>query len=1147
MRVYRSNRMEALSGALAEVLRTPCEGATPLETMSQREVVVVHSQGMARWLSMELARHLGVCANIEFPFPKAMVRQSVGAVLGEQEDAWKVWRPDAMLWSTLSALSGLLDAPSFSPLATYLSQRSASSRPQDALGHVDAVLLVREIADIFDRYISYRPDLIAAWERGEGDADDWQPALWQAIRARVATPHLGALVGQLEGALRRRVEVSPERLPKRICLFGISTLPPFYLDLFSALGQIRDIHLFILCPSNVYWGDIRSKREQARELRRLERTQGTPADLGELHLDEGNPLLASFGRLGRDFQVVLEDRDAAMAYHDTGDDLFVDPMGEAPSLLHVLQSDILNVQKRGLGADDAPIRVADDDTSVRVHACYGAMRQVEALRDDLLDRFAADPTLEPRDIVVMTPDVERFAPIVEAIFGDKGADPEIPYRIADRTVAKENPIAEVIDRAMNLTTQRLTGPELLDLFALPPVQRRFGLHDDDMDTLKEWIQTTGIRWGIDAADRERHDQPGYTLNTWRFGLNRMLLGTAMPGQERDTFEGVLPYDEIEGGDATLLGRLAEACDVLFTTLHDLTEPRPMAAWVEALKSTIERLADVLDQDAWRIQQVHAVLDDLLAETASAEYDADLDRGAIHALLKRRLESPGRAAGFLTGSVTICAMVPMRSVPFRVVALLGMDEANYPRKGRNMGFDLTARHPRIGDRSPREEDRYLMLEALLAARDALVVTYTGHNPHTGEEAAPAAPIDELLEVIASSAGLSETLAPVVIHHPLHPFSPSLFGIASGFDATGNPTRHAVAPRSHDARRLEAAARMLRNPSEVPPLVRGSVALKADTGQPLEVSLSELIDFFKSPSKGFLYRRLGVFLDDRGDALEDREPTHIERGLGQWSVLNSALQQTLAGDSTEDVYERMRLSGTLPLGVPGRIAFDQATAPLNAIVTAHDSLVSGEARSLPVDVQLGKTRLVGQVDHIYPGGRVIAHPSGSSAKHEIGLWLPHLVRRAIDPDPPAASMLIRKRGVDAEVLRLGTALTSQEARRLLEAIVEDYWLGQQAPLCFFPETSQAYVSALPLYKADKHTNVATPEAYAVTRAALAWTKSGQPGAEAKDTYNVTLHGQGEPFRPGYSMPGIPRDIAPLFASIAARFWGPFLKERDEEEGP
>ncbi len=271
MRVHRSNRMEALGRRLAEVLQAPTDDGDALEAIRQRDVVVVHSQGMARWLSMELARHLGVCANVEFPFPKAMIRQSVGAVLGEGEDAWKTWRPDALLWRVLEALEGLLDTPAFAPLATYLARRGEAHGDQAPLVQVDAVLLAREIADIFDRYVSYRPDLIAAWEAGEGET--WQPILWRAMRGGIEVPHLGAMVSDLDRALRAGVEVPVERLPPRICLFGIATLPPFYLDLFGALSRIREVHLFLLCPSNLYWGDIRDKGEQAQAPQR-------PAPLG---------------------------------------------------------------------------------------------------------------------------------------------------------------------------------------------------------------------------------------------------------------------------------------------------------------------------------------------------------------------------------------------------------------------------------------------------------------------------------------------------------------------------------------------------------------------------------------------------------------------------------------------------------------------------------------------------------------------------------------------------------------------------------------------------------------------------------------------------------------------------------------------------
>ncbi|MDP6947213.1 MAG: exodeoxyribonuclease V subunit gamma, partial [Myxococcota bacterium] len=334
----------------------------------------------------------------------------------------------------------------------------------------------------------------------------------------------------------------------------------------------------------------------------------------------------------------------------------------------------------------------------------------------------------------------------DAVFGDQESDPQIPYRLADRAVGKENPVAEVLDRVLTLVDSRLTGHALLDLLALRPVQQRFGLDEGHMSLLKDWIRESGIRWGIDATDRERHLQPPYEENTWRFGLDRMLLGVAMPGRGRDTFFGVLPYDEIEGGDADVLGRLADACEALFSAIRQLQTPRSPARWAETIKEVIDRIAAVHDRDSWRVQQVREAVDDIAKEAAGAGHDGPVDLAAMRALLARRLNSPRRAAGFLTGAVTFCAMVPMRSVPFKVVVLLGMDEDTYPRKQRSMGFDLTRRRPRLGDRNTREEDRYLMLEALLAARDALVVTYTARDPQTGEVRAPASPVDELLEVI-----------------------------------------------------------------------------------------------------------------------------------------------------------------------------------------------------------------------------------------------------------------------------------------------------------------------------------------------------------------------------------------------------------------
>ena len=289
MKIYRSNRMKPLADQLVEVLRTPIDtSATPLQRMKQRDMVVVQSQGMARWLDMHIAKQLGICANIDFPFPREVVRQSVCSVVGVEDSAWDGWQPDSLLWPVLESLAEHLDDPCFETLTGYLTGRGGSA--ERALGSADGILLASEVANVFDRYLSYRPDMVLQWEHQQG-GDDWQPKLWRTLRQRMGSDHIAALFSEFQKAIAEGSATPGERLPQRICLFGISTLPPFFLEVFSSLSQIRDVHLFVLCPSNEYWGDIRSKREQARLLRQMEK-RGDIADLDSLYLDEGNPILA---------------------------------------------------------------------------------------------------------------------------------------------------------------------------------------------------------------------------------------------------------------------------------------------------------------------------------------------------------------------------------------------------------------------------------------------------------------------------------------------------------------------------------------------------------------------------------------------------------------------------------------------------------------------------------------------------------------------------------------------------------------------------------------------------------------------------------------------------------------------------------------
>ena len=1140
--------METLSEALASVLRTPCPAESPLQAVTRAEVVVVHSQGMARWLEMELARRLKISSNIHFPFPKSTIREAMSTLLGEETETWKVWQPEAMLWSTLDALESVLDTPPFAPLATYLSKRSGGSA-QDALGSADGVLLARQIADVIDRYITYRPDVLLEWSN-HPPSDDWQAVLSNLVSSRIGSHHLAMKASALRAKvahLRASGERPPVDLPPRICLFGISTLPPFFLDLFQSLDHICDLHLFVLCPSNVYWADIRSKREIARALRQRER-EGKETSTTTLHLEEGNPLLASFGRLGRDFQVVLEGSELQAGYEDV--EAFDDPAENSSAMLHVLQSDILNLRHRGQGEDErsAPQLTMDKkDTSIRVHACYGAMRQVEALRDEIITRLEADPSLEPRDIVVMTPDIERFAPLIEAVFGDLGSTPKIPVRIADRPVGKENPVAEILARIMAMTDARLTGPEVLDLLSLEPIQRNFKLLEIDLALLETWVKESGIRWGIDAEDRERVGQPGANgANTWRFGLNRMLLGIAMPGGDTETFMGVLPYDEIEGGDALGAGRLADACEALFgviTLLRDRRRRSPQA-WVGILKTLVTDLVSLPDNDAWRIQQVHELLDDISNEADLAKCSRAITFQAMRALVTSRLNHSQRASGFVTGAVTFCAMVPMRSVPFKVVVLMGMDEDAFPRKQRRVDFDLTTQRPRLGDRNPREEDRYLILEALLAARDAMVIIYSGHDSQTGALTPPAAPVDELLDVLEES--FEGARKGIVQRHPLHAFSPTLFGVSVAADTLGQ----AIEPRSHDTRLVSAAKSMLANTSAPPVRFRGQLT---SPGPLKEVSIADLTSFFEHTAKCFLNKRLGLYLPKSDEGLDPREPLNAGNDLNKWGLRQAALMHRLAAHdaSTEELYRRSALSGGLPLGDAGRIDHDMLMQAIPNIVDTGEMLSErGALTHIDVDMPLDGTRLVGRINNIrgQGGPRVVMSVSTKGHKYNLRLWLYHVIRRAFERDSEPTRSFLVCRGTKSGVERttLGLTMSSDAARDYLAMLIDYFRMGQQAPLLFFPSTSFVYANAMlkaslpkTIDKSDSEAVMACRLAMGLKRAAEAWDPKRSP---ERDEHHLMLWGTQRPFEDEFTLPNVEPALSPSFAELALSVWSPFLDEKE-----
>ncbi|MCU0308468.1 MAG: exodeoxyribonuclease V subunit gamma, partial [Thermoleophilia bacterium] len=717
LHVHRGERADALAGALADLLAAPPDD--PLAP----EVVAVPTRGVERWLAQTLATRLGaggagtgdgVAANLRFPFPGRLVGQALAAATG-LDPADDPWRPERLAWPLLGVVDALAADPRLAPVRGQLT----------GPGRLTAV---RHVADLFDRYGVHRPALLLEWARAD-PGEGWQPLLWRGLRDRLGVASPAERVGP--ACARLREDPALADLPARFAVFGLTRLPATYLEVLRALAAARDAHLFLLHPSPALWSAVEARRGAAP-------ASGRRADDGTAHLAR-NPLLASWGRDAREMQLIMGGGDGAGAHH----------AGPAPAdtLLGRLQADVRADRPPGQGAGPLPC-LDPGDRSVQVHACHGRVRQVEVLRDAVLHLMQEDPTLEPRDVIVMCPDVEAFAPLVTAVLGGDGSGPsaarppDLRVRLADRSLRQTNPLLGVVAEVLAMAGGRAGASEVLSLAGRPPVRRRFALDEDDLATLAGWVAATGVRWGLDAAHRAAWDLDGVAEGTWRAGLDRILLGAAMADEEARLVGGVLPLDEVGAQGADLAGRLAELVTRLGDAMRDLDAgPRALHEWAAAITAAADALAEAAPHEAWQREELGRLLAGAVEEAGGAEDPVDLDE--VRHLLADRLRGRPTRANFRTGHLTVCTLVPMRSVPHRVVCLMGLDDGAFPRAGAPDGDDLLAGDPHVGDRDVRGEDRQLLLDALMAAGSHLVVTYAGRDERTNAPLPPAVPVGELL--------------------------------------------------------------------------------------------------------------------------------------------------------------------------------------------------------------------------------------------------------------------------------------------------------------------------------------------------------------------------------------------------------------------
>ncbi len=1064
--VYASNRMETLLDALAGALDEPLGGVL------DPEVIVVQSKGMQRWLSWKLAEKRDVFANARFPFPNALVGEFFDAVVEKPEGAG-LFSKELMSWRIMRLLPALFDTPPFQSLRSYLGGETFGLK---------GFQLASRIADAFDQYTLYRPGMILGWDRGESP-EDWQAILWRELSRGCEGAHRAAI----RSAFIAKLKKAPPKgvLPPRISIFGIPAMPKFHFDVFEAIAPHCDVRLFFMNPSAEFWGDIVSPKELVRKKIRCRLKRESA---GEQHLTVGNPLLGSLGKLGRDFFNLLCDSGGVVV--EEAD--FIDPMLESPTLLASLQSDILLLKDRAEDSRMGKPLFPSADGSVRVHAVHGPMREMEVLHDQLLDLFERIEGLEPHDIVVMAPDIDSYAPFVSAVFGSiLSSDPRyIPWSLSDRSAGAENEAARAFLKVVALCGSRFGASEISEMIELPAIGRKFGFLPDQVERIQRWIAETRIRWGVDAADRARAGVPPFSENSWVAGFDRLLLGYAVKGDDESMFRGLLPHEGVEGADALLLGRFIGFFRVLTERVRDLEATRTLTAWSETFQRLLSDFVDEDDESGEAFRAVRQRLIRLGQLADESGFDAPVPVEVAHHWIQDEFGNDRGGRGFLSRGVTFCEMLPMRSIPFRVVALVGMDNGAFPRQDRPPGFDKIASDPKPGDRSLREEDRYLFLEALLSARDCFYVSYVGRSIVDNSDMPPSVLVSELVDTIeqryAPPAGCRRVEERLVEKHPLQPFSPSYF--LTSAEVRERPlfsysTENLDALASREALRLrEKAAGSTAVPEPGPPFLLSPLPPPPDSWR--HVTVEELKRFFRGPAEYFLKERIRIHHERAGSASDDHEPFDLD-GLERYFVKEAVTERLLEGGSLDRLQAVFRASGVLPPGAPGRMAWedsaDEATIFAGKVAPFF---AEPYLEAVDVDLVIGGYRITGRIDDIHSGGLLRYRCANLKGKDRLAAWIEHLVLQA-QRGVPAQTRLV---GADATVIYK----PSENPRDSLETLLALYWRGTSEPLPFFPRASPAYLEAI-------RSGNCTPEK-AYGDAMRKW-----PEEEGKDSWNVLAFGE------------------------------------------
>lgn len=1054
-----SNRLENLCADLAERMNNPCG-----KSILSPETVIVQSRGMERYLRLELAKIQGVSANIEFPFPHRFASEYIFKPLldGRKENTLDI---GIFGWNIFNVLPELAENDEdFKPLRSYLTNDPSKLK---------TLQLSQRIADLFEQYVVFRPDIVRKWSFENNPYKDnphsaWQAKLWHKVVPYYKGFHFADLYWHFlkcvypehygESKLKEP-EFAELKKNKRVFLFGFSAMAPVFLDLFIAVSKYIDVYFYYLNPCEAEWQYDLSERARLY----LQMVEKADCQL-EPEFDGGNALLSSMGGQGREFFALLASSD------EEAEPLFSDCFN-AKMLLHKIQRDIQ------LGESPAKEEILPDDRSIQVNSCHTPMREVEVLFENLSAMFQADPTLLPKDILVLTPDIDTYSPYIEAVFKSRAEDD--PRRcfisLADRSQAGAFLEAETFLNILKITRSRFKASEVLSILETPAVAEAFEMDEKMTAIVRQWIIDAKIFWGVDGEFREETVGVNFSEQSWKQGIERILAGFAFGSEVEDsgrTFkvgkEDILPFHCCEGGSAVLFGKLLDFLEKLFALRVRLRsdsaiEPGAFTVqwWDEVLSGVIDKFFpdsnDFVRASALLREAVKTTLDSV----AASEYNGEISFEIIYNEISNFFNNTRISGGFLRGGITFCEARPLRSIPARVVCMLGLDEKSFPRQEKPLSFDLMAHKPRLGDRSARKDDRYLFMETLLSARDCFYVSYVGQGEKDNEPRLPSVVLCELLEYVYEHYSLEK--GSLTTLHPLHAFSWKYFIGEKAKDEYGAKLGIKIPDSliSYSAEDRELAKLRF---EDIKTTDFADSDLTAIPEELYRIDLDELCDFFVNPAKYFLEKCLQVYPRIRElPELEDCESFEIENGLERYKLAESIIKRYLPewssygkGELREALRKRFHAEGLLPVKTWGDIEFDKFFEDFLPFAEKLSPVISQPAEAVTKEQHFDNgVMLQAKFDDLYivdgETKQIQFRYSNPQEKHKIRAALYELAVKAMGVPDITKTELFDKKNEKPETF---SVKTTEEAREKLSRLTDLYLEGLKRPLEFFPNASLAY---------------------------------------------------------------------------------------------